>query len=39
MPGHGPIYYQYRQGQLTDGDPDADSATDDAFNSFLNDGE
>ena len=33
------IYYQYRQGQLTDGDPDADSAADDAFNSFLNDGE
>lgn len=33
------IYYQYRQGQLTDGDPDADSASDDAFNSFLNDGE
>lgn len=30
------IYYQYREGQLKDGDASAPSATDDAFDAFLN---
>lgn len=33
------IYYQYRQGQLNDGDRTANTDTDDAFESFLNESE
>ena len=31
------LYYQYREGQLNDGDREAASASDDAFDSFLSD--